>query len=163
MPTQRRPAAAGSDDAVPKRHSALIRPRAIFKRVDPRYRDAMSYLLVMAGGAIGAALRHLVGRFTLGWFGPGLPYGTLAVNLIGGLAMGVLVGMFARHGASEQARLFLGVGVLGGFTTFSAFSLDAMLMIERGALVTALGYVAVSVAGSIAALAAGLAITRGVA
>ncbi|UZK70827.1 fluoride efflux transporter CrcB [Sphingomonas sp. S1-29] len=121
----------------------------------------MSYLLVMAGGAIGAAARHLVGRATLAWFGPNYPFGTLAVNLLGGIAMGLLFGLLARIGeGSEQVRLFVGVGVLGGFTTFSAFSLDTMLMLERGELVPALGYVVLSVAGAIAALALGLSIAR---
>jgi CrcB protein len=77
--------------------------------------------------------------------------------------MGVLVGTLARTGAGEPARLLLGVGVLGGFTTFSAFSLDAVTMIERGALTTAAGYVAISVIGSTVALFAGLTITRSVA
>ena len=120
-------------------------------------------LLVMAGGAVGAGGRHLFGRWTLSAFGPGYPYGTLGVNLIGGLLMGVLVGALLRVEAGEQARLLLGVGVLGGFTTFSAFSLDVAVMIERGALAGAAGYVTLSVAGSILALFAGLSIMRSVA
>src|SRR5690242_2725577 len=96
-------------------------------------------LLVMLGGALGAGARHLTGRATLAWFGPGYPWGTLAVNLIGGFLMGVLAGSLARFGqGGEQWRLLLGVGVLGGYTTFSAFSLDAMVMIERGDWVPAL-------------------------
>jgi fluoride exporter len=120
-------------------------------------------LLVMTGGAAGAGARHLAGRWTLQAFGPGYPWGTLAVNVTGGLLMGLLVGTLARTGGSEGARLLLGVGVLGGFTTFSAFSLDAVQMIERGALLAAVGYVAASVIGAIAALVAGLALTRGLA
>jgi fluoride exporter len=120
-------------------------------------------LLVMTGGAAGAGARHLAGRWTLHAFGPGYPGGTLAVNVTGGLLMGLLVGTLARTGGSEGARLLLGVGVLGGFTTFSAFSLDAVQMIERGALLAAVGYVAASVIGAIAALFAGLALTRGLA
>ncbi|SOB86559.1 camphor resistance protein CrcB [Sphingomonas guangdongensis] len=120
-------------------------------------------LLVMTGGAAGAGARHLVGRWTLQALGPGYPWGTLTVNLAGGLLMGLLVGTLARAGGGEGVRLLLGVGVLGGFTTFSAFSLDVVQMIERGALATALGYVAASVIGAIAALAAGLALTRGLA
>lgn len=120
-------------------------------------------LLVMTGGAAGAGARHLVGRWTLHAFGPGYPWGTLAVNVAGGLLMGLLVGTLARTGGGEGARLLLGVGVLGGFTTFSAFSLEAAHMIERGALASALGYVAASVVGAIAALFAGLALTRGLA
>lgn len=119
--------------------------------------------IVMAGGAIGAGLRHLFGRWTLAAFGPGYPWGTLGVNLIGGLAMGLLVGLLARSGGSEQLRLALGVGVLGGFTTFSAFSLDLVTMIERGALASAFGYAVISVVGAALALFAGLQLTRGAA
>jgi CrcB protein len=117
--------------------------------------------IVMAGGAIGAGLRHLFGRFALTAFGPGYPWGTLGVNLIGGLAMGLLVGMLARSGGSESLRLLLGVGVLGGFTTFSAFSLDVVTMLERGAMLPAFGYVLASVVGAVAALFIGLQLARG--
>lgn len=124
----------------------------------------MHLLLVMLGGAFGAAARHLTGRLTLAWFGPGYPWGTLAVNLIGGLLMGVLAGTLARFGqGGEQWRLLLGVGVLGGFTTFSAFSLDVMVMLERGDWAHALGYILASVVGSVVALALGLAVVRAVA
>ena len=117
----------------------------------------MSLLLVMSGGALGAGARYLVGRATPdAW----LPAGTLAVNLIGGLRMGCRVALLARSQAAEPWRLFLGVGVLGGFTTFSAFSLDAVLLAERGELLTAAGYILASVVGSITALVAGLAIAR---
>lgn len=114
----------------------------------------------MIGGALGAGGRYLVGRATLAAFGPALPWGTLAVNLAGGLLMGLLVGGIARLGGSEAWRLFLGVGVLGGFTTFSAFALETAGMIERGTLTIAFGYVALSVIGSVAALFAGLALAR---
>lgn len=118
-------------------------------------------LLVMAGGAIGAGLRFLVGRFTLHQFGPGFPWGTLTVNLVGGLAMGLLVGLLARFGSGGEGwRLFVGVGILGGFTTFSAFSLEVTNMIERGAIGLAAGYALVSVIASVAALFAGLWIVR---
>jgi CrcB protein len=117
-------------------------------------------LLVMAGGAIGTGLRYLVGRAALTALGPDWPWGTLTVNLVGGLAMGVLAGMLARATDGELWRLFLGVGLLGGFTTFSAFSLDAMLMIERGELAGMVAYVALSAVGSIAALGVGLGLTR---
>ena len=121
-------------------------------------------LLVMIGGALGAAARFLTGKATLAWFGPGYPWGTLAVNLVGGLLMGVLAGSLARWGqGGEQWRLLLGVGVLGGFTTFSAFSLDVMVMLERGDWPTALGYALVSVIGSVAALAIGLGLVRAIA
>ena len=123
----------------------------------------MSLLYVMLGGAFGSGARYLTGLATLSLFGPALPYGTLAVNLIGGLLMGALVGALARVGDAGTWRLLLGVGVLGGFTTFSSFSLDAVTMIERGQTGIAFGYVLVSVAGSIAALFAGLSLTRTVA
>ncbi len=117
--------------------------------------------LVMAGGAIGAGLRFLLGRYTLHQFGPGFPWGTLTANIIGGLAMGILVGLLARFGSGGEGwRLFIGVGILGGFTTFSAFSLEATNMIERGALGFAAGYALISVIGSIAALFAGLWLVR---
>ncbi|MEN2785789.1 fluoride efflux transporter CrcB [Sphingomonas qilianensis] len=121
-----------------------------------------SLFLVMAGGAVGSGARYLTGRATLGAFGPAYPWGTLAVNLIGGLLMGALIGVLARSSASENWRLLLAVGALGGFTTFSAFSLDTVMMIERGALGTAALYVLISVIGSIAALFAGLMLTRSI-
>ena len=124
----------------------------------------MSLIYVMLGGAFGSGARYLTGRATLSLFGPDYPYSTLAVNLIGGLLMGALVGVLARSAnGGETWRLLLGVGVLGGFTTFSSFSLDAVTMIERGQLAVALGYVLVSVIGSIAALFAGLTLARTVA
>lgn len=116
--------------------------------------------LVMTGGAVGAGLRHLVGRWALASLGTAWPWGTLIVNLVGGLAMGLLAGTVSRLGQGEWWRLLIGVGVLGGFTTFSAFSLDAVLMMERGAWLQALAYMGVSLFGSMAALAAGLQLTR---
>lgn len=118
----------------------------------------------MLGGAIGAGGRHLVGRMALVLFGAGYPMGTLLANLAGGFAMGLLAGALARFGAGgESLRLFLGTGILGGFTTFSAFSLDTVLMIERGDWGTATGYVLLSVAGALGALFAGLGLMRAVA
>ena len=120
-----------------------------------------STLLVMLGGAIGAAARYQLGRLAFHLFGPDQPWGTLLANLIGGLAMGLLAGLLARHPAPhESIRLLLAVGVLGGFTTFSAFSLETFLMIERGQLALAGAYVIVSVAGSVLALFAGLVVVR---
>lgn len=120
----------------------------------------MQWLLVMAGGALGAGGRHLVNRATLAWFGAGFPWGTLSVNLLGGLGMGLLAGIVARHGGAEGWRLFLGTGLIGGFTTFSAFSLDIVTMADRGQPGLAIGYAALSVGGAAAALVLGLELAR---
>ena len=120
-------------------------------------------LYVMVGGAVGSGARYLTGSAVTALLGPDYPFGTLAVNIVGGLLMGVLVGVLARNSASETWRLLLAVGVLGGFTTFSALSLEVVTMIERGAFGVALGYVLVSVIGSVAALFAGLSAVRAVA
>jgi CrcB protein len=119
-----------------------------------------SLLLVMLGGALGSGARHLTGRATLAAFGPDFPAGTLSVNIVGGLLMGLLAGVLSRSGGNEPWRLLLGVGVLGGFTTFSSFSLDVVTLAERGQPAIALGYLLLSVVGSIAALVAGLGIAR---
>ncbi len=122
----------------------------------------MPFLLVMIGGAIGSGLRYGASRASLALFGPVLPWGTLFVNLAGGFAMGLLVGLMARAtgGAGENVRLFAAVGVIGGFTTFSSFSLETVLMIQRGQPALALGYVLASATGAILLLFAGLAVAR---
>lgn len=115
-------------------------------------------LPVMAGGAIGAALRFLAGAalpLRGDW-----PWGTFVVNLLGGFAMGLLAAAVLRGHASEAMRLFLGVGILGGFTTFSAFSLESVQMIERGHWMMAGAYAVASVVGSISALWLGYAAVR---
>lgn len=118
-------------------------------------------LLVMIGGAFGAMCRYQLGRLSFHLFGPGLPWGTLLANLIGGLAMGVLAGVLARAiDNQESLRLLLGVGVLGGFTTFSAFSLETFGMIERGQVTLAVGYALLSVIGSVLALFLGVIAVR---
>ena len=117
-----------------------------------------SLIPVMAGGAIGAGLRYLA-ALSLPVRG-GWPWGTFAVNILGGFAMGLLAASLMKEGASEGVRLFMGVGILGGFTTFSAFSLEGFRMIELGQWGLALGYALASVIGSIAALAAGYALVR---
>lgn len=120
-------------------------------------------LLVFLGAGVGGALRHGVNIAAARAFGLGFPWGTLAVNVVGSFAMGALAGYFAFRagaGSSQHLRLFLTTGVLGGFTTFSAFSLDAVLLWERGAAGLAAAYTAGSVLGSIAALGLGLALVR---
>ncbi len=113
----------------------------------------------MLGGALGAGARYMAGR-AMPLPASGFPVATLSINIVGGFLMGLLAGSLARLNAGEGWRLFIGVGVLGGFTTFSAFSLDAVTLAERGQLLLAAGYVAVSVAGAIGALIAGLALVR---
>lgn len=115
--------------------------------------------LVMLGGAIGAGLRYSVGVWARSAT-PGLPLGTWSVNILGGLAMGVLVGWLSARDDGEPLRLLLGVGVLGGFTTFSAFSLEVVEMIVRGEIALGAAYAVSSVAGSVLALFAGLYLMR---
>lgn len=120
-----------------------------------------SLLLVALGGAIGAGARHLVNNAALRLLGPSIPWGTLIVNIAGSFAMGVLIELLARRwGASQELRLFVATGVLGGFTTFSAFSLDTAVLFERGALGATAFYVVMSVVGAIAALFLGLWLAR---
>jgi len=122
----------------------------------------MSWALVFLGGGLGAALRHGVNKLGLAAFGPSIPAGTLIVNVVGSLAMGLLIGTLAAvpGGTSQNLRLFLATGVLGGFTTFSAFSLDALTLWERGQPAAALAYVLASVILSLAAIAAGFFLSR---
>jgi CrcB protein len=124
----------------------------------------MPYLIVFVGAGIGGALRHGVNVLSTRLFGYGFPFGTLAVNIVGSFVMGLCAGYFAfRPGIDQHMRLFLTTGILGGFTTFSAFSLDTMLLIERNRYALAAGYAAGSVAFSVAALFIGLALFRGAA
>ncbi len=123
-------------------------------------------LNVALGGAIGALGRYQLGRAMTHWLGipvvTAFPWATLAANVIGSMAMGVLAGWLARHGSAsgEQLRLLLGVGMLGGFTTFSAFSLELMLLIERGQPVTAFAYGAISLMAGLTGLYLGLIVMR---
>lgn len=116
---------------------------------------------VMIGGAIGAGARHLVGQAMLARLGPGFPWWTLSVNIAGSLAMGLLIGLLARSGAGgETTRLFVGVGILGGFTTFSSFSLEFWMLFERGQTGQAAFYVLASVIGALLACGAGMIAVR---
>ena len=120
-----------------------------------------SYLLVFVGGGIGASLRHAVNLISARGLGTAFPWGTFLINISGSLAMGLIAGYLAFKGdASQPWRLFVMTGILGGYTTFSAFSLDAALLYERGEIGAALFYVLGSVVLSIAGLFAGLWIVR---
>ena len=121
----------------------------------------MLYVIVFLGAGIGGALRHGVNVGAARLFGYGFPFGTLVVNVAGSFAMGLLAGYFAfRPGLGQHFRLFLTTGILGGFTTFSAFSLDAALLVERHSFGLAAGYMVGSVAASVSALFFGLALFR---
>ena len=118
-------------------------------------------LLVMLGGGVGAAARYGVGLLSQARLGQSWP-GTLAVNVAGGFAMGLLAGWLALRGGAEPWRLLLGTGLLGGFTTFSAFSLETALMLEQGRWAGAAAYATGSAVLSVAALIAGMRLARGV-
>src|SRR5215213_8106295 len=121
----------------------------------------LSYVLVFLGGGIGAAVRHGVNVACARWIGTWFPFHTLFENVSGSFLMGLLAGYFAFYGsASQHLRLFLTTGILGGYTTFSAFSLDAMLMWERQQYCMAALYVLISVGASLAGLLLGLALIR---
>ena len=124
-------------------------------------------LYVAFGGGFGAWLRFLVGRGWAAALGPvragAFPYGTLTVNVVGSLAMGLLAGWLARHGShGEGTRLLLAVGVLGGFTTFSSFSLDVVTLVERGQAGAAVFYAGLSVLAGVGGLFLGLLAMRSV-
>jgi fluoride exporter len=135
------------DDICPK-HSATVR--------------AMNMLLAIAvGGAVGALGRHFVNVGVAAWIGLGIPWGTLTVNIVGSFAMGVLVHIMATTwSVTPEIRALLTVGGLGAFTTFSTFSLDAIVLYERGQVMFAAGYVLASVVGAIGALFIGLRLAR---
>jgi CrcB protein len=121
----------------------------------------MNYLLVFVGGGLGASLRHFVNVTCARCIGIDFPWGTFIINITGSTVMGLIAGYLAFKGEATQAwRLFLMTGILGGYTTFSAFSLDTALLYERGALGLAAAYVLGSVILSIAGLFAGLALIR---
>ncbi len=127
-----------------------------------RYVRAMITIFWVAlGGAIGAAARYLVAMQALRLFGPGFPWGTLTVNVAGSLAMGLLAGFFAhRMQVSTDVRMFLMTGILGGFTTFSAFSLDVSVLVARKDYMMSALYIIGSVSLSVAVLLIGLRLAR---
>jgi fluoride exporter len=121
----------------------------------------MNYILVFIGGGLGSSLRHIVNVVCPRLFGTAFPYHTFIINITGSTIMGLIAGYLAFKGeASQPWRLFLMTGILGGYTTFSAFSLDSVLLYERGALGLAAFYVLGSVVFSIAGLFAGLSLIR---
>ena len=116
---------------------------------------------VACGGALGAMGRHLISGQVMRWAGGGFPWGTLTVNVVGSFFLGLLVEYLTqRWSATQEIRGFLVVGVLGGFTTFSAFSLDAVLLLERGSLTPAFAYIGGNVLLSIGGMFAGLLLFR---
>lgn len=128
------------------------------------------FFLVMLGGGLGAGCRHLIGFATLNLLGSRYPWSILLVNIFGGFLMGGLIGSLSRWGEGSLPlltatgwRLFLGTGFLGGFTTFSAFSLDVVLLFERSSFLSAVLYAAISVQGSVLALLCGLWMVRSLA
>lgn len=121
----------------------------------------MNYFLVFIGGGLGASLRHAINVGCARACGINFPYGTFVINITGSLVMGIIAGYLALKGeASQPWRLFVTTGILGGYTTFSAFSLDAVTLYQRGEMGLALFYVLGSVVLSIAGLLAGLALVR---
>ena len=120
----------------------------------------LNLLLVVVGGGIGAGIRHLTNMGALRLVGPNFPWGTMAINIVGSFAMGLFIAMLVRRGGSSELRLFVATGIFGGFTTFSAFSLDFATLWERGSALQALGYALASVIGAIIALFLGLWLAR---
>jgi CrcB protein len=121
----------------------------------------MGFLVVFIGGGLGAALRHGVNLTAARLLGAAFPYATLIENVTGSLVMGLLAGYFAFKGdVGQHWRLLFTTGILGGYTTFSAFSLDTILLYERGEAGLAILYVVLSVALAIGGLVAGLALMR---
>jgi fluoride exporter len=117
-------------------------------------------LLIVIGGGIGSGVRHLTNMGALRLVGPNYPWGTMVINIVGSFAMGLFIAILVRRGGSNEVRLFVATGILGGFTTFSAFSLDFATLWDRGATVSAFGYALASVIGAIIALFLGLWLAR---
>jgi CrcB protein len=138
-----------------------VPPQAAFLLPPSHEGEDMGFLVVFLGGGVGAALRHGVNLAVARWLGTAFNYATLIENVSGSLVMGLLVGYFAfKGGVPQHLRLFLTTGILGGYTTFSAFSLDTILLYERGEIGLAALYVILSVALSVGGLYLGLALMR---
>lgn len=121
----------------------------------------LNILLVAVGGAFGSVCRYLTGILMTRLLGPAFPWGTITVNIVGSFAIGLLTELIARRfNASMEMRLLLVVGILGGFTTFSSFSLDTVALVEKGAVTSAAVYVLASVIISLGATFAGFALGR---
>jgi CrcB protein len=120
----------------------------------------LDLLLVAVGGAIGSGLRHLTNIGALRLVGPNYPWGTMAINIVGSFVMGLFIAILMRRGGPNELRLFVATGILGGFTTFSAFSLDFATLWERGTTLPAFGYALATVIGAISALFLGLWLAR---
>jgi CrcB protein len=121
----------------------------------------LGFLVVFLGSGVGGMLRHGVGIAALRLMGPTFPWGTLAINLVGSALMGMMIGLFAAKSIENaELRLFVTTGLIGGFTTWSTFSLDAVTLWERGEIGAAIGYVLASLVLSVVVLAIALVITR---
>ena len=132
-------------------------------RASKQSRSMIQAFLVAVGGAIGSVLRYYVSQLALRIAGPAFPWGTLTVNVVGCFIIGVFAEMIVRRfDASPELRLLLITGFLGGLTTFSSFSLDAISLCERGATVASAVYIAASVGLSLAAVIGGLALMRAI-
>lgn len=119
----------------------------------------MNTLLVFLGAGLGGVLRHGINLAALR-LGSGFPWGTLGINVVGSVLMGLVTGWLALRGGPPQTRLFVATGILGGFTTFSTFSLETVTLLERGEWLAALAYVLVSVLAGIGGLALALLVMR---
>ncbi len=121
----------------------------------------LGFLVVFLGSGVGGMLRHGVGIVALRLMGPTFPWGTLAINVVGSALMGMMIGLFAAKSIENaELRLFVTTGLIGGFTTWSTFSLDAVTLWERGQIGAAIGYVLASLVLSVVVLAIALVITR---